>query len=62
MPRLRRPISTGRSITFQQVVGLCLAEREANRAFLATNSGQLAVVLEKGFAAGLHQARLRGLA
>ena len=32
---------------FQQVVGLCLAEREANRAFLATNSGQLAVVLEK---------------
>ena len=33
---------------FQQVVGLCLAEREANRAFLATNSGQLAVVLEKG--------------
>ena len=33
---------------FSQVVGLSLAGRETNRAFLATNSGQLAIVLEKG--------------
>ncbi len=33
---------------YQQVVGLGLAAREANRAFLATPTGQLAVVLERG--------------
>jgi catechol 2,3-dioxygenase-like lactoylglutathione lyase family enzyme len=33
---------------YQEVVGLRVAARERNRAFLATNAGQLAVVLEGG--------------
>ena len=33
---------------FRQIVGLGLVEREADRAFLATETGQLAVVLQKG--------------
>jgi catechol 2,3-dioxygenase-like lactoylglutathione lyase family enzyme len=33
---------------YQQVVGLGVVARDANRAFLATDSGQLSVVLEKG--------------
>ena len=33
---------------FREVVGLSLAAREAKRAFLATEVGQLAVVLEQG--------------
>ena len=33
---------------YRQVVGLSLAAREATRAFLATPTGQLAIVLEKG--------------
>lgn len=33
---------------YEEIVGLRLAAREKDRAFLATNSGQLAVVLEKG--------------
>ena len=33
---------------YREVVGLHLVDREKNRAFLATNSGQLAVVLEHG--------------
>ena len=33
---------------YRQVVGLSLVAREANRAFLATPTGQLAIVLEKG--------------
>jgi len=33
---------------YRQVIGLGLAAREGNRAFLTTPTGQLAVVLEKG--------------
>ena len=33
---------------YERVVGLRVAGREANRAFLTNNTGQLAVVLEKG--------------
>lgn len=33
---------------YQDTIGLALAARERDRAFLATESGQLAVVLEKG--------------
>jgi len=33
---------------YQEVIGLRLIERDASRAFLATEAGQLAVVLEKG--------------
>jgi catechol 2,3-dioxygenase-like lactoylglutathione lyase family enzyme len=33
---------------YREVVGLHLIDREPSRAFLATNSGQLAVVLEQG--------------
>ena len=33
---------------YRQVVGLGLVARETNRAFLATPTGQLAIVLEKG--------------
>ncbi len=35
---------------FRSVVGLGVVEREANRAFLGTETGQLSVVLEKGSA------------
>lgn len=37
---------------YRQVVGLGLAAREANRAFLASPTGQLSIVLEKGSQAG----------
>ena len=33
---------------YQQIVGLALVTRQSNRAFLATPTGQLAIVLEKG--------------
>jgi len=33
---------------YREVVGLHLVDREPNRAFMGTNAGQLAVVLEKG--------------
>lgn len=33
---------------YREVVGLHLVDRESNRAFMGTNSGQLAVVIEKG--------------
>ena len=33
---------------YRQVIGLSLVAREGNRAFLATPTGQLAIVLEKG--------------
>src|ERR1700683_1971822 len=33
---------------YTQVMGLVLAEREKNRAFLATKIGQLAIQLDKG--------------
>jgi catechol 2,3-dioxygenase-like lactoylglutathione lyase family enzyme len=35
---------------YQQVIGLALVAREPNRAFLATPTGQLAIVLEQGSA------------
>lgn len=38
---------------YQDVIGLAVVAREASRAFLATESGQLALVLERGPEAGL---------
>ena len=37
---------------YQETIGLALAAREAKRAFLATESGQLAIVLEQGGSPG----------
>lgn len=42
------PDIAGQIEYYQSVVGLTLVAQEAQRAFLATNSGQLAVILEKG--------------